>query len=68
MNDRMQKFARAFLKDGLSKLTEGNRDIFKRMYCHKNLDLDINEVVDNMEPEKLDWAMQQVGQSLDKMK
>jgi len=40
--------------------------MFKRMYSHKNLDLPINEVVDNMPDDKIDWAMQQCQNTLNK--
>ena len=65
MNKQLQKFARDTLKEGLSQLPDNQKLTFKRMYSHKNLELPINDVVDQMEPEKLDWAMQQVQRSLD---
>ena len=68
MNKQLQDFARQTLKDGLAKLPENNQMIFKRMYSHKNLDLHINDVVDIMPEDRLDWAMQQVQRSLDKIK
>ena len=40
--------------------------MFKRMYAKGNLDMNINDVVDNMPEEKLDWAMQQVERTLSK--
>lgn len=67
MNNQLQEFARQSLKDGLAKLTEGHQMIFKRMYSHKNLELPINDVVDLMPADKLDWAMQQVQRSIDKL-
>lgn len=66
MNQQLQDFARATLRDGLSKLSEREHLLFKRMYSHKDLTLDINKVVDNMPESKLDWAMQQVRNSLEK--
>ena len=66
MNKTLEKFARDELKKGLAKCTEGEHLMFKRMYSHKNLDMDINDVVDSMPSEKLDWAMQQVERSLAK--
>ena len=78
MNDELQKFAREQIKNGLSKLPESNRIIFKKMYSYPgwtnnpvdNLSdqkMDINDVVDKMPADKLDWAMQQVSRSLKKM-
>lgn len=37
------------------------------MYSHGHLDADINDVVDSMPDDKLDWAMQQVEESLKKL-
>ena len=67
MNDSLQQFARQQLKDGLAMLPESHHLMFKRMYSHKNLEKDINAVVDDMPEEKLDWAMQQVERSLEKL-
>ena len=67
MNKQLQKFARQELKDGLSKLPESNQIIFKKMYSDKDLNKNINDVVDLMHEDKLDWAMQQVQRSLDKL-
>lgn len=64
MNKQMQEFARTTIKEGLSRLPESNQQLFKRMYSFKNLDADINDVVDGMPEDKLNWAMQQVEQTL----
>ncbi|KKM03794.1 hypothetical protein LCGC14_1770800, partial [marine sediment metagenome] len=39
---------------------------FNKMYSHKELDKDVDAVVDDMSMDKLDWAMQQVKRSVDK--
>ncbi len=64
MNKQLQEFARENLKRGLAQCTEGQQLIFKKMYSFKDLEKDINDVVDNMPEEKLDWAMQQVDSTL----
>ena len=66
MNETLKNFGREELKKGLSKLPESWQLRFKQMYSHKNLNADINDVVDNMPEDKLDWAMQQVERSLEK--
>ncbi len=66
MNNELQKYARKTLKENLQKCTEGEQLMFKRMYAGGDLEKDINTVVEDMESEKLDWAMQQVQRSLDK--
>ena len=65
MNNQIQEFARNELKAGLAMLPEKNQLFFKRMYSHKNLEADIDEVVDAMPEEKLDQAMQQVQRTLE---
>lgn len=67
MNNQIQEFAKNEIKKGLEKLPESHGMLFKRMYSHKNLEANINNVVDNMPEDKLDWAMQQVQRSLDKL-
>jgi len=66
MNNQIQDFARQTLKDGLAKLPEGWQRKFKQMYSYDNLEASINDVVDSMPEDKLDWAMQQVERSLAK--
>lgn len=66
MNSELQEFARQNLKEGLAQLPEKAQLFFKRLYSHDNLEADINDVVDSMPEDKLDWAMQQVQRTLDK--
>ena len=68
MNSQLEAYARQTLKGGLSQLPESHNELFKRMYSHKNLHLPIDEVVDNMPTDKLDWAMQQVSRGLEGIK
>lgn len=65
MNKQMEDFARNTLKKGLSNCTDFQQLMFKKMYSFDNLELPMNDVVDNMEIKKLDWAMQQVKRTLD---
>ena len=69
MNKKLEKFARDTLKEDLAFL--GLHDIkclrtFKLMYSHEDISLPINEIVDKMPAKKLDWAMQQVQNTLNK--
>ena len=68
MNKLAEKYYRDQLKQGLSKLKESSLFIFKRMYSHKDLNKPINDVVDEMPCDKLDWALTQVHNSLKKEK
>lgn len=63
MNKHLQAFARNFIKERLKQLPAAQQLIFNRMYSHKNLDRSVDEAVDAMPAEKLDWAMQQVEKS-----
>ncbi len=68
MNEKIQAFARRELKKGLAQCTEDQLRIFKLMYAVDGKpDLPIDDVVDKMSAEKLDWAMQQVDRTLAKM-
>lgn len=66
MNSKLQTYAREELKEGLNQCTEAQQLLFKRLYSHDNLDLSIDEVVDKMPDDKLNWAMQQVERTLAK--
>jgi len=68
MNKQLQDFARKTIKEGLALCTEGQQRKFKQMYAGTgwNMGVDINMVVDELEPEKLSWAMEQVKRTLDK--
>lgn len=80
MNYQMQEFARRTLKEGLAKLNEGNHRVFKLVYgrgkairgiparsVEEAEKMPINDVVDEIPDDKLDWAMQQVERSLVKL-
>ena len=66
--------ARDELKAGLARLPAANHRVFKLMYANDSkgctneqaAEWDINDVVDAMDSSKLDWAMQQVQNTLDK--
>lgn len=76
MNKHLIDFARKYLKDSLAKLPKSWHETFVLMYGRDNerrsveeaKALDINDVVDNMPTDKLDWAMCQVDNSLSKLK
>ena len=68
MNKKISDFARKELLSGLKKLPENNVLFFKRMYSHKNLNLNIDAVVKNMPDEKLEHALFQVDNTLANLK
>ena len=65
-NETIKNVAKEMLKNLLSKCTDGQQLMFKRMYCHENLESPINEVVDQMVDDKIDWAMTQVERTVEK--
>lgn len=64
MNNQLQEFARKTLIEGLKQCSEGQQNLFKRMYALGKLSLSIEDVVANMPADKLDWAMRQVENTL----
>jgi hypothetical protein len=56
------------LKNKLAQLPKINQTVFKRMYSHGNLAANINEVVDQMSANNLNWAITQATRTLDKQK
>ena len=63
VNDMLNS-ARQELKDGLAQCTKPQLWLFKQMYSHKNLELSINEVVDNMNEDRIKRAMDQVERTV----
>lgn len=69
MNSQLVAFARSTIKTDLSKLSPAHHNRFKQMYARGKggMNKPINQVVDEMEPHLLDWAMQQVENTLKKI-
>ena len=66
MNENLKNLAKEMLKKLLAECTDDQHLLFKRMYCHKNLELPINEAVDQMADDKIDWAITQVERTVEK--
>lgn len=66
MNDILARMARDYLNNGLAQCTTEERLLFKRMYSHTDLSVDINDVLDKMPDDELDHAMLQVQRTLEK--
>ena len=64
MNKRIINFCKNYLKENISKCSDEQILIFKRMYSPKNLDLDINLVIDKIPDDKLSWAMEQIDNTI----
>lgn len=67
MNELLSKAARSILLELLSQCNEGQVMMFKRMYS-SDTSLPIEVVVENMNTEKLDWAISQCQRTVDKNK
>ena len=68
MNESLQRFARKQIKNGLKQCTKEQVQLFRRMYAHTNPDWTIEQVVEAMPEDKLDWTMQQVARTIKKGK
>ena len=68
MNKTLKSATQQILKDLLSQCRKDQQMLFKRMYSHENLELPINDVVDQMDEEKMDWAVSQVERTVEKNK
>jgi hypothetical protein len=65
-NETLKNAAKQILKDLLAQCTEGQQLMFKRMYCHKDLEKPINDAVDQMADDKIDWAITQTERTVEK--
>ena len=69
MNTTIEQSIKEDIKQMLKECTEGQQEMFKRMYAKKgNIELSIDEVVDNMDSAKLDHAYTQTERSYTKNK
>ena len=64
MDKTVVAFIREQIKKGLAQLEDTHRLRFNRMYSHENLEKPVNDVVDTIPEEKLNWALTQVENSL----
>jgi hypothetical protein len=65
MNKTLSNFARDLLKLNLAKCTEAQQHLFRQMYSHKDMERPIDDVVDAMPDDKLDWAIQQCERTVE---
>jgi hypothetical protein len=75
MNDQLKNFARETLINNLATLPDAWQIMFKRMYGRNNgqrsledtMVMNIAEIVAEIPPDRLDWAMKQVDASIRKL-
>lgn len=65
-NTTLINTAKKILKDLLVQCTPEQQLMFKRMYCHTNLEASIEEAVDQMDTSKMDHAISQCERSIEK--
>lgn len=68
MNEALQDFAKKEILNGLKQCTKKQVQTFRQMYAYKNPDWTIKQVVESILEDKLDWAMQQVANTIKKEK
>ena len=66
MNKNALKFYKKEILEGLEKLPEDCQMKFKRMYSHSNLNKELKDIINDMPEDKLDWALTQVNNSINK--
>lgn len=59
--------ARKLLLQTLLKLEQKHRDFFLRMYFHQNKPTTIEEAVEKLPVDKIDWAISQAESTLKKI-
>jgi hypothetical protein len=64
MNPELEAYAREYIRINIKKLKDEHIHIFKKMYSSNNLEANIDNVINNMTKDKLNWAMQQITNSL----
>jgi len=63
-NATLIKACKQILKDLVYQCSPPQQLMFKRMYCHKNLDATVEEAVEQMDPDKIDWAVTQTEKTI----
>lgn len=66
MNETLKNSAKEILKELLNKCTEPQQRLFKQMYCFDNMELPINEVIEQMDGDNMDWAITQCERTVKK--
>lgn len=59
---------RGYIKNELSKLEDKHRLLFMKMYSHKDLNANIDHVVDSIHVDKLNWVVKQIENTIDMRK
>ena len=67
MNDILEKFARQWLKDNIKKIPISWELKFRHLYTSGDFHKPINIIIDEIHPDRLDWAMEQVQNSIKKL-
>jgi hypothetical protein len=68
MNTTLKTAAQDILIGLLNQCTPGQQNLFKRMYCFKNVEKSIEYAVMHMDESKMDWAISQCERTIEKNK
>lgn len=66
IKEKLLELQRKMIINLLSKCTDGNISLFKKMYSHDNLDLPLTDIVNSIDISKLDHICLQIQNTLDK--
>jgi hypothetical protein len=64
MNPELVSYAKEYIRINIKQLKDEHILIFKKMYSSHNLAANIDDVIDNMAIDKLNWAIHQITNSL----
>lgn len=65
-NETLIKISKEILKNLLSLCNESERKIFNKMHSPENIDASIDDIINNIESNKIDWAITQCENTLKK--
>lgn len=60
LQQQANELLRGYIKNELSKLEDKHRLLFMKMYSHKDLNANIDHVVDSIHVDKLNWVVKQI--------
>lgn len=65
-NKTIINITKKIIKELLLECSNEQQLMFRKMYCNKNLQLSISDVVDQMPDDKIDFALTQIERTLEK--
>ncbi len=68
MNSTLEKTGRNIIKNLLEQCSKEQFSMFKRMYCHKNINASIEEAAELIKSDRIDLAISQIERTIEKNK